>query len=70
MYRAIPSASKILTTKWQNQQHELHVKKLQEIKGTVDKKAPQQFVHLRNKMKKNQMQEGKLERRRHFWQDG
>ena len=53
MYRAIPSASKILTTKWQNQQHELHVKKLQEIKGTVDKKAPQQFVHLRNKMKKN-----------------
>jgi hypothetical protein len=40
MYRAIPSASKILTTKWQTQQHEIHMANLKKIKGTVDVKEP------------------------------
>ena len=40
MYRAIPSASKILTTKWQTQQHDIHMANLKKIKGTVDVKEP------------------------------
>jgi hypothetical protein len=43
MYRAIPSANKILTSKWNDRQHEFHMKNLQNIKGTVDMKEPPKF---------------------------
>ena len=59
MYRAIPSASKILTNKWQDKSHEIHLKNLNKIKGTIDMRQPQQFKHLQKKMKKTQMMEGK-----------
>ena len=52
MYRAIPSASKILTNKWQDKSHEIHLKNLNKIKGTIDMRQPQQFKHLQKKMKK------------------
>jgi len=57
MYRAIPSASKILTNKWQDKSHEIHLKNLNKIKGTIDMRQPQQFKHLQKKMKKTQMME-------------
>ena len=34
--------------------------KLKEIKGTMDIKEPTAFKHLKKKLKKNQMLEGKL----------
>lgn len=52
MYRAIPSANKILSSKWQNKQQSIHMKNLQQIKGTVDMKEPPKFQHLKKKMKK------------------
>lgn len=60
MYRAIPSASKILTNKWQSNEHDIHMQNLRKIKGTVDMKEPPKFKHLKKKMKKTQMLEGKL----------
>lgn len=59
MYRAIPSANKILSNKWQKNEHQIHMQNLQKIKGTVDMKEPPQFKHLKKKMKKTQMLEGK-----------
>lgn len=57
MYRAIPSANKILSNKWQKNEHQIHMQNLQRIKGTVDMKEPPQFKHLKKKMKKTQMLE-------------
>ena len=55
MYRAIPSANKILSNKWQKNEHQIHMANLQKIKGTVDMKEPPQFKHLKKKMKKTQI---------------
>ena len=52
MYRAIPSANKILTNKWQDQLQQIHLSNLKKIKGTVDMKEPPKFKHLKKKMKK------------------
>lgn len=52
MYRAIPSANKILTNKWQDFDHAIHMKNLQKIRGTVDMREPPKFKHLKKKMKK------------------
>ena len=43
MYRAIPSANKILSAKWQNNEHNMHMKNLANIKGTVDSREPPKF---------------------------
>ena len=59
MYRALPSANKILTTKWQSNDHDIHLSNLSKIKGSVNMKEPQKFKHLQKKMKKTQMLEGK-----------
>ena len=40
MYRALPSANKILTTKWQSNDHEIHLKNLSRIKGSVNMAEP------------------------------
>ena len=59
MYRAIPTSNKTLMSKWQMKDHQMHLDNLRRIKGTVDMKEPQQFKHLKKKMKKTQMMEGK-----------
>ena len=59
MYRAIPTANKILTTKWQNQEHSIHKQNLKNIKPSVDMSEPPRFKHLMKKMKKTQLLEGK-----------
>jgi hypothetical protein len=49
MYRAIPSANKILSAKWQNKEHEMHKQNLMNIKSTVDSRQPVKFKHLEKK---------------------
>ena len=60
MYRAIPTSNKLLQKKWADKEWEIHMNKLKEIKGTMDIKEPTAFKHLKKKLKKNQMLEGKL----------
>lgn len=59
MYRAIPTSNKTLQQKWQMKDQQMHLDNLRRIKGTVDMREPQQFKHLKKKMKKTQMMEGK-----------
>ena len=59
MYRAQPKASKLLSAKWQEKEHQIHLKKLQTIKSAIKVDKPQSFQHLRTKPKKTQMLEGK-----------
>ena len=59
MYRAQPKASKLLSAKWQEKEHQIHLKKLKDIKPAIKVSAPTQFSHLKSKPKKNQMLEGK-----------
>ena len=35
MYRAQPKASKLLSAKWQEKEHQIHLKKLQTIKSSI-----------------------------------
>ena len=59
MYRAQPKASKLLSAKWQEKDHQIHLAKLQNIKSAIKVQRPQEHAHLRSKPKKNQMLEGK-----------
>lgn len=52
MYRAIPSASKILAKKWQQAEDQRHYENLKNIRGTLDTKAPVRLDHLKKKSKK------------------
>ena len=74
MHRAIPSASKILSKKWEQDRYEAHRKKLRwealpppswtslssprDIRPMVDNKAPKRQTHLESKLKKLQLEEG------------
>ena len=59
MYRAQPKASKLLSAKWQEKDHQRHLQKLREIKSAINVQRPASFNHIRTKPKKNQMLEGK-----------
>jgi len=61
MYRAQPKASKLLSAKWQEKDHQIHLQKLQNIKSAIKVQKPHEFAHLKSKPKKNQMLEGKQE---------
>lgn len=52
MYRAIPTANKILSKKWQQAEDQRHYDNLKNIKGTLDTKAPVRLEHLKKKSKK------------------
>lgn len=60
MYRAIPSANKILTKKWNDKAQQRHIDTLRNIKSSIDKAPPKQPKHLVNKVKRHHMMEGKL----------
>eukprot|EP01086_Lenisia_limosa_P001138 TRINITY_DN12066_c0_g1_i1.p1 TRINITY_DN12066_c0_g1~~TRINITY_DN12066_c0_g1_i1.p1 ORF type:complete len:207 (-),score=45.98 TRINITY_DN12066_c0_g1_i1:30-650(-) len=60
MHRAIPSASKILSKKWEQDRYEAHRKKLRDIRPMVDNKAPKRQTHLESKLKKLQLEEERL----------
>ena len=59
MYRAIPVGSKLLQRKWDQKEREMHLSKLREAKPSVDVREPTQFRHIKKKLKKNQILEGK-----------
>ena len=60
MYRALPVGNKLLSRKWNDKEKEIHMRKLREMKATLDIKEPNKFRHLKKKLKKTQMLEGKL----------
>jgi ribosomal protein S4 len=60
MYRQIPVGSKLLQKKWEQKEREMHLSKLKEAKPSVDVREPTQFRHIKKKLKKNQILEGKL----------
>jgi hypothetical protein len=53
MYRAIPEGNKLLSRRWREKEREIHERKLQTIKHTVDAREPVQFSHIQKKAKKN-----------------
>jgi ribosomal protein S4 len=59
MYRQIPVGSKLLQKKWEQKEREMHLSKLKEAKPSVDVREPTQFRHIKKKLKKNQILEGK-----------
>ena len=40
MYRAIPEGNKLLSRRWREKEREIHEKKLQMVKPTVDSREP------------------------------
>lgn len=57
MFRAIPVSNRILSKKWDEKNHEIHMKKLNDMKSTIDAKRPASFAHLKRRAKKEQMLE-------------
>ena len=61
MYRAIPTSNKLLQRRWADKERDIHLTKLKEIRATVEIREPSQHRHLKKKLKKTQMLEGKLD---------
>ena len=57
-----PNCNKLLAHKWDQTQHNKHLKKLAAAKATVDNSAPKVYNHLKVNFKKQQMEEGQLRR--------
>lgn len=66
MYRAIPTSNKLLQKRWADKEREIHINKLRDIKPTVEIREPSQYKHLKKKLKKTQMLEGKNIQEQHF----
>jgi hypothetical protein len=60
MFRAIPVPSKICANKILEKNHNLHQKKIKEMKPDIDNKAPSTFQFLSSRKKKEQIQEDKF----------
>ena len=60
MYRQQPKASKLLSAKWQEKEHAIHLAKLKSIKSAIKVQKPAEYAHLKSKPKKTQMLEGKF----------
>lgn len=54
MYRAIPTANKLLQKRWQQKEFKLHKKKLREVKSCLNLRRPTSFGRVKAKMKKSQ----------------
>jgi hypothetical protein len=57
MHRAQAVPSKLLSRKWEEKQHEIHLKHLREMKKTIHIQEPNQFKFLESKAKRTQMLE-------------
>ena len=55
-----PVSSKVLDRKWKDKDHEIHKKRLKDIKSQVDLAPPSTFYMQRSKAKKEQILEGKV----------
>jgi len=53
----MPRANKHLDDKWAKHRLQLHHRRLQEMRSTIDNKPPQRHIHLEQKLKKQQMEE-------------
>ena len=51
MNKGIPASSKLLQKKWVAKDYESHIKRLKEIKSTIDLNPPKLQSHLRSKAK-------------------
>ena len=60
MFRAIPTSNKILARRWEEHQREIHLSKLKGIKASIDSSTPQQFRHLRSRLKRQQQMEDRF----------
>lgn len=58
MNRGQPTANKLLNKKWNEKQHEIHQRKLREMKPTYNITAPTEYKHLQTKPKRVQLLEG------------
>jgi hypothetical protein len=59
MNRGQPTVSKLLNKKWNEKQHEIHQRKLREMKPVYNITAPTEHKHLQTKPKRVQMLEGR-----------
>ena len=59
MYRAVPVGNKLLSQVWQDYDQQIHVRKLREMRPTINTtNSNLAFSHLKKKSKKEQMLEG------------
>jgi E3 ubiquitin-protein ligase TRIP12 len=57
MYRSKPVGSRVCYDKMQQRQYEMHLKKLNSIKPSVDNKSPPRFKHMELNLKRAQVEE-------------
>ena len=55
-----PTANKLLSKKWEERSHSLHVKKVTEMKASVDNSPPKVYAHLEVRLKKLKLEEGTI----------
>ncbi|OMJ66778.1 hypothetical protein SteCoe_36265 [Stentor coeruleus] len=60
MHRAIPISNKILSKKWEENNHRIHTEKLKNMQSRVNSGCPQEFFHLKYKAKRDQMLEDRF----------
>lgn len=57
MHRALPVSNKILSKKWEENNHRIHSEKLKNIQPRIKSTKPPKFEHLKFKAKKEQLME-------------
>lgn len=60
MHRSIPISNKILSKKWEENNHRIHTEKLKNMQPRVNSGRPQEFSHLKYKAKRDQMLEDRF----------
>jgi len=60
MDRAIPTSNKLITKKIHDRHMQIHQSKIQNMKSSISRQAPQTFSHLKSNKKKIQVHEDKL----------
>jgi len=60
MDRAIPTSNKLISKKIHDRHMQIHQSKIQNMKSSISRQAPQTFSHLKSNKKKVQVQEDKL----------
>ncbi|KAI8928878.1 hypothetical protein BC831DRAFT_446235 [Entophlyctis helioformis] len=55
-----PTANKLLSKKWEERSRSLHLKKLKEVRATIDNAPPKVYPHLEMRLKKLKLEEDRL----------
>ncbi|TPX64930.1 hypothetical protein SpCBS45565_g05531 [Spizellomyces sp. 'palustris'] len=56
-----PTASKLLSKKWEDKSRSLHLKKIKEAKSTIDSRPPRVWPHLEVRLKRVQVEQERLQ---------